>query len=97
MVDPTIITFGTIGLGESVTRAVRLTSQDGTGVDVKVLNKPADCTVEVEKKGAITELTVTAKPSTSGIWKGLISASVHNASWNGSIDISCVGITQPGP
>lgn len=88
---PSVISLGTVRVGETREERIRLVSQDSEPLTVTVLSAPAESAVRVEGTPSAPELVLTAQLKHPGVWQGAVKLKAQSASGGDDIEVKCAG------
>jgi hypothetical protein len=88
---PSVISLGTVVVGDIREQSVRFVSRNGEPLNVEVENHPDECSVTLKHRKDSPELIVAIKLKEPGIWQGVIRVKVRVGSQEFASEIKCVG------
>ena len=92
---PSVISLGTVVLGESREAKVQLVSRTGKPVDVQVESQPKECLIELDREKNPPEIVVQVTLEEPGIWQGVIKGKLRVSSLRAEpFEIKCTAYGQ---
>lgn len=89
---PSVVSLGTIAVGEHREGRVQFVSRDGKPPEVQIESKPDECSVKLDAKKNPPEMVVVVTLKKAGIWRGTIKVKLLPvASGEEMMEIRCVG------
>lgn len=88
---PSVVSLGSVVIGESRQERVRFVSRNGEPLVVEIQSAPDECSVELDEKSNPPEIIIITKLNEPGVWEGIIKCNVQASSREEVIEIKCVG------
>lgn len=91
---PSVVSLGTVLVGESRETRVKLVPRTGHLTGLHVESCPEECSITLEKDKSPPEIVVSAKLDRVGIWQKSIEVAAQMPSGKEVIEIRCVGYAR---
>ena len=87
---PSVISLGSITLGETHLSQVQFLSRDHKLLDIQVESHPDECEIRINKVANPPEMSVAFRLKTLGIWQGAVKVKAVTVSGEKIIEIKCI-------
>lgn len=92
---PSVISLGTVAVGERHQERVRIESRDGERVRIEVQSVPGGCSVEIDEATNPPELIISIELTEAGVWRDKIRCRGEIASsYAEEIEVQCVAYVR---
>lgn len=94
---PSVISVGTVVVGEPREERVEFVSRCGEPVGVEIQSHPDECSITLDRQKNPLEMMVAIKLKKPGIWQDVITVNTQTPSGEEVIEIRCVGYGRESP